>query len=117
MARIRFNGEMVTVWQSEQFALPPGVDELELSIADLIFILKFVGSEEKTPEVSMQVTAGTSMTINFQNFHNPLGTAFDATVGTLNGKPLRICVVVGTLFGAESPARSVSVTFFEGLAA
>lgn len=117
MTKIKRNGAWLKVLQSEQLALPRGSTEISVEVAGLTFNLEFVGGGSENPRVETVQDTGSSATLRYHDFGNPLGTAFDAVVGIVNARSLILSILVHAISTGKNESdlpRLVSLTFFEG---
>lgn len=115
--RITKGLQSLDVLYSGSITTPRGSNSVTLTVADLAFVLKFSDAKGAIPDVQAGAPSGKSMTLTLTGFDNPLGTSFDADVGTANGRKLSLALVIHAITGAAEsihPPRLVHFTFMLG---
>lgn len=111
MVSVNYDGRRFSVLQTETIALPARATEIYSSISGTDVIFRFNRRDGDEVNVDVQHSAGGAITFSIHGFHNPLGSSFDAMVGDIAGKQLKLAAIAHGVGEQENPPRLVTFTF------
>ena len=85
-------------------------ESVVLTLGTLVFNIEFETTDDKKLEAKAEISGGSSLRIKLQNFDNPLGSSYSATVGEFKNRLIGLDLFIHAI-GEPNKQRLVSYSF------
>ena len=109
------DGVKLEVLDSGTVTLPSNVNKVSINVDDLIFHLLFGNTDDEKVNVDGKTISDKEIELKLLNFDNPLGAAFQGTMGSIRGGVLTLSLIAHAVTDEKKdgmPPRVINYSFF-----